>query len=452
MGVAIVLVILVLGSLLFHFVSPWYFTPIASNWGVIDHIINTTLVVTGIAFVAVNLFMVYCLVRFRHRKGSQAAYEPESKKLETWLITLTAIGIAALLAPGLFVYAKFVDPPKDAAVFEALGRQWHWMFRFPGKDGVLGTVDARYVSDANPFGIDPNDPNGRDDVLVASPELHLPVGVPQKALLRSIDVLHDFTVPQFRFKMGLIPGLVTRAWFTPTRPGTFDLLCQELCGIGHFTMRGKVVVEDSAAFQSWLNGNPTFAQASAQVAGDASAGASLFAVCSACHGPQAEGNPAMHAPKLSGQGDWYLKRQLKNFKSGARGAHEKDVFGQTMAPMAATLADDAAINNVVAYIRTLPDKPAPPTLAGVRADNGRSLYETCEACHGADGHGIQATNAPRLAGMNDWYVVTQLQNFWHGVRGLNPKDPYGPQMASMSAMLRDDQARVDLAGYVNSLR
>jgi cytochrome c oxidase subunit 2 len=451
MVVAIVLVILVLGSLLFHFLSPWYFTPIASNWGAIDGMLSVTILVTALAFIAVNLFMAYCLVRFRHRQGSKAAYEPESTKLETWLLVLTAVGIAALLAPGLVVYAKFVDAPKEAKVFEAVGRQWHWMFRFPGKDGVLGTVDARYVSDSNPFGIDPNDPNGQDDILVASPELHLPVGVPQKALLRSIDVLHDFTVPQFRFKMGLIPGLVTHTWFTPTRTGTFDLLCQELCGVGHFTMRGKVVVEDGAAFESWLGGHPTFAQAAAQVPGDVAAGASLFAVCSACHGPQAEGNPALHAPKLSGQAEWYLRRQLKNFKSGARGTHDKDVFGKTMAPMAATLADDAAIDNVVAYIRTLPDNPAPPTLAATDTDNGRSLYATCAACHGADGHGIQATNAPRLAGMSDWYVLTQLQNFEHGVRGLNPKDPYGPQMASMSAMLKDDRTRADLAGFVNSL-
>jgi cytochrome c oxidase subunit 2 len=451
-AIAIVLVVLVLGSLLFHFLSPWYFTPVASNWGMIDGIINTTLVVTAIAFVAVNLFMVYCVVRFRHRKGSQADYAPEHKKLESWLFVLTAVGIASLLAPGLIVYAKFVDPPKDAAVFEALGRQWHWMFRFPGKDGVLGTVDARYVSDTNPFGINPNDPNGQDDILVESPELHLPVGIPEKALLRSIDVLHDFTVPQFRFKMGLIPGLVTRTWFTPTRTGTFDLLCQELCGVGHFTMRGKVVVEDAGAFQSWLNSYPTFAQASAQAAGNASAGAALFAVCSACHGAQAEGNLALHAPKLSGQSDWYLRRQLRNFKDGARGTHDQDVFGKTMAPMAGTLTDDAAINNVVAYIKTLPDQPAPPTLGATDTDNGRALYSTCAACHGVDGHGIQATNAPRLAGMSDWYLVTQLQNFGHGVRGLNPKDPYGPQMASMAAMLKDDRDRAELAGFANSLR
>ena len=228
---------------------------------------------------------------------------------------------------------------------------------------MLGTVDARFVSDKNPFGINPDDPHGQDDVLIASPELHLPIGKPVKALLRSIDVLHDFTVPQFRVKMDLVPGLVTYVWFTPTRTGKFDLLCEELCGIAHFAMRGKVVVEDESRV-------PGVAEAairrsrrpSAQVAGDAAAGQPLYAVCAACHGAQAEGNPALNAPKLSGQGDWYLKRQLQQFKSGARGAHEKDVFGKMMAPMAATLADDAAIDNVVAYIKTLPDTPAPATV------------------------------------------------------------------------------------------
>src|SRR5260221_13943988 len=90
-----------------------------------------------------------------------------------------------MLAPGLFVWANFVEVPKEAGVFEAVGKQWHWSFRFPGKDGVMGTVDAKYVSDKNPFGMNPDDPNGQDDVLVSSPEVHLPLGKPVKALLRS---------------------------------------------------------------------------------------------------------------------------------------------------------------------------------------------------------------------------------------------------------------------------
>ncbi len=451
MVVGIVLVLLIVGSLLFHFLSPWYFTPIASNWQAMDDTISITFWVTGLVFVAINLFMAYAVFRYRARKSGRAAYEPENKKLEWWLTGLTTLGISAMLAPGLFVWAKFVEVPKDAAVFEAVGKQWYWSFRFPGKDGKLGTVDARYVTDKNPFGMNPDDPNGQDDVLVSSPELHLPIGRPVKALLRSVDVLHDFAVPQFRAKMDLVPGLVTYIWFTPIRTGKFDLLCNELCGVGHFVMRGKVVVEEEREFQAWLSSYPTFAQTSAQAAGDAAAGKPLYAVCAACHGLQAEGNPALHAPKLSGQGDWYLKRQLQYFKNGARGTHDKDVFGKTMAPMAATLRDDAAIDNVVAYIGTLPDNPA-PRMVTKHTTNAQKLYVTCGACHGADGRGLQATNAPRLAGMSDWYLVTQLKNFKQGIRGTHPKDMYGPQMASMAAILADDQATDDLVAYINTLR
>src|SRR5471032_1878692 len=161
MALAIALVLLVAGSILFHFLSPWYFTPIASNWSAIYDMISITFWVTGFVFVSVNLFMAYCVMRYRHQKDTRAHYEPENKKLEGWLVGLTAVGIVGLLAPGLFVYAKIVDVPKDAAVFEAMGRQWYWSFRFPGKDGVLGTVDARYVSDKNPFGVNPDDPLGR---------------------------------------------------------------------------------------------------------------------------------------------------------------------------------------------------------------------------------------------------------------------------------------------------
>jgi len=410
MVVGIVLILLIVGSVLFHFLSPWYFTPIASNWGAMDDTISITFWITGFVFVAVNLFMAYAVIRYRFLKSRRAAYEPENKKLEWWLTGLTTAGIVAMLAPGLFVWAKFVDVPKDAAVFEVVGKQWHWGFRFPGKDGVMGTVGARHVSDKNPFGMNPDDPNGQDDVLISSPEVHLPIGRPVKALLRSIDVLHNFAVPQFRAKMDLVPGLVTFIWFTPTRTGKFDLLCNELCGIGHFVMRGKVIVEEERAFQAWLSSHPTFAQTSAQAAGDAAAGKPLYAVCAACHGLQAEGNPALNAPKLSGQGDWYLKRQLKYYKQGARGTHDKDVFGKMMAPMAATLGDDTAIDNVVAYIKTLPDSPAPATVKG-NATNGQKNYVTCGACHGANGRGIQATNAPGLKGMSDWYLVTQLKNF-----------------------------------------
>src|SRR3990167_10023922 len=120
MAIAIALILLVVGSVIFQFVSPWYFTPIASNWGAMDDTISLTFWVTGFAFVAVNLFVAYCVVRYRHRQGSRAKYEPENKKLEAWLVGLTAVGVAAMLAPGLLVWAKFVNVPDDAMVIEAV--------------------------------------------------------------------------------------------------------------------------------------------------------------------------------------------------------------------------------------------------------------------------------------------------------------------------------------------
>jgi cytochrome c oxidase subunit 2 len=392
------------------------------------------------------------VIRYRQRKGSAADYEPENKKLEVWLVGLTTVGVAAMLAPGLAVWADFVHVPQDAAIVEAVGQQWHWTYRFPGKDGKLGVVDSRHVSDKNPFGIDPEDPNGKDDILVANPELHLPIGKTVKVLLRSKDVLHNFAVAQMRVKMDLVPGLVSYIWFNPTRTGNFEILCEELCGIAHFTMRGRIIVEEDSAYQAWLNAQPTFAQTMTQTAGDPEAGKALYAVCAACHGAQGEGNPALHAPKLAGQGQWYLQRQLKYFKIGARGTHEKDEFGKTMAPMAATLSDDAAIANVSAYIKTLVDKPAPATVQGNASDGQRIYVSTCGACHGPSGRGIEATNAPGLQGMSDWYLVTQLKNFKQGIRGAHPKDMYGQQMTLMSNVLVDDRAINDLVAYVNTLQ
>jgi cytochrome c oxidase subunit 2 len=445
----IALVVLVAASVLFHLLSPWYFTPIASNWEAIDTTIGITFWVTGAVFVAVNLFMAYAVYRYRARRGGRAHYEPENKKLEWWLFGITAVGVAAMLAPGLVVWAKFVDVPRDAMEVEALGQQWHWMYRFPGADGRLGSVDARRAGPANPFGLNPDDPAGRDDVLVAHPELHLPLGQPIKILLRSNDVLHNFTVAQIRVKMDLVPGLVTHAWFTPTRTGSFDLLCQELCGVGHFAMRGRMVIEEGAAFQAWLARQPTFAQWQARPRPDVAAGQALYAPCAGCHGAQGEGNQAMNAPKLAGQGAWYVARQLMNFRQGARGTHDGDVFGKTMAPMAALLADEAAVASVAAYIGTLPDKAVAATVRG-DAQTGRKRYVTCAACHGDDGRGIEATNAPRLRGMSDWYLVTQLKNFRNGVRGSHPADMHGPQMGLMAAMLNDDRAVDDVVAYINS--
>ncbi|MCZ6854890.1 MAG: c-type cytochrome, partial [Gammaproteobacteria bacterium] len=436
MAFAVALILLVIGSVAFHFLSPWWLTPLASNWGAIDFTINLTFWVTGIVFVAVNLFMAYAVIRYRYKEGVRAHYEPENAKLENWLIGITTVGVVAMLAPGLFVWAQFVEVPEDASEFEVVGQQWHWSYRFPGEDGVMGTTDARLMTDENPFGMNPEDPNGQDDVLIFNSEVHLPLDVPVKVLLRAKDVLHDFAVPQFRVKMDMVPGLVSYVWLTPTRPGTFDILCMELCGIAHFTMRGKVVVETQEEFDTWLASNPTYAEHAAKTPGDAQAGRALYAICSACHGVQGEGNAALNSPKIAGQSAWYMKRQIQYYRSGVRGSHPGDTYGRQMAPMALTLANEAAIDNVIAYVQTLPDNAPEATVAG-DVEHGERLFAVCANCHGHEGQGIQALNAPRQAGMSDWYLVTQLQNFKARIRGSHDKDMYGIQMQLMADVLHD---------------
>jgi cytochrome c oxidase subunit 2 len=277
----------------------------------------------------------------------------------------------------------------------------------------------------------------------------LQIGKPVKILLRSIDVLHNFAVPQFRAKMDLVPGMVTYLWLTPTRTGKFDLLCNELCGVGHFVMRGVIVVEEETAYLSWLGDQKTFADNLSKPSGDQILGKTLYATCAACHGAKAEGNPLLHAPKLAGQGEWYLQRQLSYFKYGVRGSNERDVFGKVMAPMASLLVDDAAIANVSAFIASLPDTAAPNTVKG-NASIGKSLFvSTCSTCHGQNGQGVRLMQAPKLKGMSDWYMATQLKNFKQGFRGAHAKDEYGPQMALMAAILKDEQAINDLMAYIN---
>jgi cytochrome c oxidase subunit 2 len=118
--------------------------------------------------------------------------------------------------------------------------------------------------------------------------------------------------------------------------------------------------------------------------------------------------------------------------------------------MASTLATEASIDNVVAHIQSLPDTPAPTTISGDAA-SGAKIAVVCAYCHGADGMGNQALNAPRYAGMSDWYLKRQLENFRSGARGAHPQDYYGMQMGFMGRILNEDQAIADLVAYINTL-
>ena len=275
MHVAIMLILVAVGTVVFHFVSPWWWTPIASNWGYIDDTIIITFWVTGVVFVGVVLFMAYCVIRYRHKKDQRSGYEPENTKLEVWLTVLTSIGVVVMLTPGLFVWNQFVTVPDDAVELEVVGQQWQWSFRYPGEDGKLGTSAVANFDGDNTFGLNLDDANGQDDILIEGDDLHLLLDQPVKVLLRSVDVLHDFYVPEFRAKMDMVPGSITYFWLTPIRTGTFDILCFELCGVGHYDMRGTVVVDEEADYLEWLQEQSTFAELMAEAGAGEGSGPEL---------------------------------------------------------------------------------------------------------------------------------------------------------------------------------
>ena len=258
MFVAIVLVLITVGSVVFHFWSPWWWTPVASNWGGMDDTIILTFWITGAVFVAICFFVAYCVWKYRYQKDRKAEYKPEDKKLEFHLTWLTTVGVIALLAPGLVVWDKYISVPEDALKIEVVAYQWDWKYRLPGNDGILGKTDIKYIDDENPFGLIPGDKNAMDDFLVDSDVLHLEIDRPVKFELRSLDVLHNFYVPQFRGKMDIVPGLITYYWLTPTKTGDYEVLCAEFCGTGHYAMRGRVIVDEKEKYNEWIAKQITF--------------------------------------------------------------------------------------------------------------------------------------------------------------------------------------------------
>ena len=262
--VAIVFLLITVGSVVFHFWSPWWWTEVASNWGGMDDTIILTFWITGFVFVVICLFVSYCVWKFAYRKDRRAEYKPEDNKLEKRLTWITTIGVAALLAPGLVVWNAYVTVPENAYKVEVFAYQWGWKYRLPGNDGILGKTDIQYINDENPFGLILEDPNGKDDRLVDGDELHLLLDRTVKFELRTIDVLHNFYVPQFRGKMDMVPGIITYYWITPTRTGDFEVLCAEYCGSGHYAMRGRVIVDKEQDYKKWEAKQITFEKMLAQ--------------------------------------------------------------------------------------------------------------------------------------------------------------------------------------------
>ncbi|MEQ1579498.1 MAG: c-type cytochrome [Steroidobacteraceae bacterium] len=174
-------------------------------------------------------------------------------------------------------------------------------------------------------------------------------------------------------------------------------------------------------------------------------------LCTLCHGTEARGNAAVRAPRLAGLAPWYLQGQIRAYQANLRGIHPTDLPGNEMRFIAATLTDEAAVDEVLVRFSKGTPTASTSTVSG-DAVRGEQLYASCAACHGGRGEGNESLKAPALAGGSDWYQLAQLRNFTQGLRGTEAADPTGQQMRAAASALPDSQAAADVVAYISTLR
>ena len=248
----VALLLITLGCAYLFLAHPYWFpTGGSALAGSIDHQFMIALWVFGGLFVLGHLILISVLSRKPHAEGNASA---GSWRLElTWTAAITIIFFGFHIS-GERLWSSMMPAEKQAGVqVEVTGAQFQWYFRYPGVDGVFGRTDAQKFAKAdegNPLGIDPNDPNGRDDIL--SSVMVVPVGRPVQLRLRAQDVIHSLFIPAMRFKQDTVPGMEIHSQFTPTEIGVYEIACAELCGLGHYRMRAVVRVVSEEEFETWL--------------------------------------------------------------------------------------------------------------------------------------------------------------------------------------------------------
>ncbi len=221
----------------------------------VDHIIEFSHWFMGVLFVGWWAFFIFVLWRFRQKRNPVASHEGVTSGISTHLeFAVVLIDAVLLIGFAIPLWAKRVDKipdEKSAIVVHAVGQQFAWNFHLPGPDGVFGRRDISLESSSNPLGLDPSDPAGKDD-LTAQGELHVPIDRDVIVDLSSKDVIHNFCLPGMRMAQDAIPGQIIPLWFKPIKTGNFEIVCGQLCGLGHYGMKGMVVVDTPDDYQAWL--------------------------------------------------------------------------------------------------------------------------------------------------------------------------------------------------------
>jgi cytochrome c oxidase subunit 2 len=201
---------------------------------------------------------VYSLVRFRRSKHPKADYHGARSRFSTYtelgIVVAELILLVGFSIPAWATRVRDLPPAHEAVVVRVVAEQFAWNVHYPGRDGRFGRTDPALLAADNPLGLDPRSPEGRDDVTTIN-EIVVPLGRPVIVQLSAKDVIHSFGVPAMRVKQDANPGMVTPVWFTPTAPGTFDVACSQLCGLGHYRMKAIVRVVTSDEFEQWLDAN-----------------------------------------------------------------------------------------------------------------------------------------------------------------------------------------------------
>ena len=212
-----------------------------------------TMIITGIIFVAAQLALAYTVFRYRTHAG-KAHYSHGNNKLEAVWTSAAGVLFVGLVVIGqhIWIQAHLEAAPAGAIQIEAWGQQFTWYFRYPGPDGTFGRTRPEMMKESTgqPLGIDPDDPAGRDDLVM--PVMAVPVDRPVEVILRSKDVIHSFFVPELRLKQDNVPGLENRLHFTASTVGRYEIPCAELCGLGHYQMRSFLDVKSEADYEQWL--------------------------------------------------------------------------------------------------------------------------------------------------------------------------------------------------------
>lgn len=231
----------------------------------IDTMMWITIIVCGVVFFITQILLFWFAFKYQESDKRKAYYFPHDNKLELLWTVVPAIVLTVLVVFGLKYWFQFTsDAPKDSQLVEVTGHQFGWEFRYPGPDGILGKKNYKLTDGAhnNPLGVDWTDETSHDDIHTQP--MHLVVNKPVKLVINSQDVIHDVGLPHFRMKMDAVPGIPTTLWFTPkytteemkTRTGNanfvYELACDQMCGKGHFSMRGIIIVETQKEFDTWI--------------------------------------------------------------------------------------------------------------------------------------------------------------------------------------------------------